>query len=128
MWPFSRNTAVRKSSAPLFFTNTLSGRKEPFVPLKPGIATYYACGPTVYSRAHIGNLRAYVFEDLVSRVLAQAGYRVRRVINITDVGHLTGDNEGDADQGEDKMEKSAKETGLQARDIAERYARLFLDD
>ena len=129
MWPFSRtNKAERKSAAPVFFTNTLGGKKEPFVPQKPGIATYYACGPTVYSRAHIGNLRAYVFEDLIARVLAQAGYRVRRVINITDVGHLTGDNEGDANQGEDRMEKSAKETGQSARDIAERYTKLFLND
>jgi cysteinyl-tRNA synthetase len=128
MWPFSRKPKEERSSAPILFTNTLTRRKEPFAPYKDGVVTYYACGPTVYNRAHIGNLRAYVLEDLISRVLAEAGYRIRRVINITDVGHLTGDNEGDADQGEDRMEKSAREAGGRAADIAERYTKLFLED
>lgn len=112
----------------MFLTNTLSGNKEVFVPQKPGIATLYSCGPTVYSQAHIGNLRSYVFSDTLARVLSEAGNRVIRVINITDVGHLTGDNEGDANQGEDRMEKSARESGQKASDIADRYTRLFLED
>lgn len=124
MWPFSRKDTNQKSSAPIFFTNTLSGKKEPFAPLHAGLVSMYSCGPTVYSQAHIGNLRAYVFSDLIARVLAQAGYRVRRVINITDVGHLV----SDADEGEDKMEKSSREAGVSASQLAERYTRLFLKD
>lgn len=127
MWPFS-GKATKKNSAPIFFTNTLSGKKEPFAPLKAGQATLYSCGPTVYSPQHIGNMRAAVFADLVGRVLKDAGYRTRRVINITDVGHLLGDNEGDADRGEDRMEKSARESGLRAEDIAKRNTELYLKD
>jgi cysteinyl-tRNA synthetase len=106
----------------------MGGQKQAFVPLRPSQATMYSCGPTVYSRAHIGNLRPYVMSDTLARVLAQNGIRVRRVINITDVGHLTGDNEGDANQGEDRMEKSARETGQNASDIADHFTRLFLED
>lgn len=113
-----------QSDAPLFFTNSLSGKKELFSPLKAGVASVYTCGPTVYSRAHIGNLRAYVFSDVLARVLTEAGYHTRRVINITDVGHLT----DDADTGEDKMEKGAREEGRSAQDIAAHYTRLFLED
>jgi cysteinyl-tRNA synthetase len=109
---------------PLFFTNTLSGRKETFIPLKPGFVTMYSCGPTVYLKAGIGNMRAYVLSDLISRVLFSNGYHVRKVINITDVGHLV----GDGDEGEDKMEKSARETGSKASDIASNYTNLFLED
>ncbi len=112
----------------MFLTNTLGGQKQAFVPLKPGIVTLYSCGPTVYSQQHIGNLRAAVFSDTLARVLRQNGYRVRQVINITDVGHLTGDNEGDANQGEDRMEKSARESGVSAQDIAERYTNRYLED
>ncbi|HEY0979527.1 MAG TPA: cysteine--tRNA ligase [Candidatus Paceibacterota bacterium] len=121
---FGRTQEPATSDAPVLFTNSLSGKKEVFTPVKAGIATLYSCGPTVYSRAHIGNLRAYVFADLIARVLAQAGYRVRRVINITDVGHLT----DDADTGEDKMEKGARLEGLSAQDIAARYTKLFVED
>ena len=84
----------------------------------------YSCGPTVYSKAQIGNLRAYVFADILARVLMQAGYRVRRVINITDVGHLM----SDADEGEDKMLVGARREGLSAEDIASKYTKLFIDD
>ncbi len=112
------------SGAPVLFSNSLSGRKDVFSPIKAGVATMYSCGPTVYSKATIGNLRAYVFSDLVARVLDQAGYRTRRVINITDVGHLT----DDADSGEDKMEKGAREAGESASDIAARYTKLFIED
>jgi cysteinyl-tRNA synthetase len=121
---FDRTTRGREAPAPLFFTNTLSGEKEPFVPHTPGIALLYSCGPTVYSRAQIGNLRAYVFSDTLARTLADAGYRVKRVINITDVGHLV----GDGDEGEDKMTVGAEREHTTPAAIAERYTTLFLDD
>lgn len=92
--------------------------------MRPGNVTLYSCGPTVYSQAHIGNLRAYVFSDLLARILEDQGQRVRRVINITDVGHLV----SDSDEGEDKMEKSARESGESASDIAEKYTKIFIDD
>lgn len=117
-----RDTA--HSEAPIFLTNSLSGKKELFSPLRANVASLYSCGPTVYSRAHIGNLRAYVFSDILARTLSEAGYHVRRVINITDVGHLT----DDADTGEDKMEKGAREQGVSAKDIAQRYTQAFLED
>jgi cysteinyl-tRNA synthetase len=103
MWPFARKKPS-VSAAPLFFTNTLSGKKELFAPLKPGVVSLYSCGPTVYGPQHIGNMRAALFADTVARVLAAAGYHVRRVINITDVGHLV----GDGDEGEDKMAVGAR--------------------
>ncbi|MEK7511224.1 MAG: cysteine--tRNA ligase [Patescibacteria group bacterium] len=112
------------SSAPVFFTNTLTGKKEIFSPLKAGQVRMYSCGPTVYSKQHIGNLKAPLFADLVARVLDAAGYRVRRVMNITDVGHLV----SNADEGEDKMEVGAKREGKSAKEIAERYAVAFMED
>lgn len=121
---FVRTSEPAKSDAPLFFTNTLSGKKEVFSPRKAGEVAMYSCGPTVYSKQHIGNLKAPVFADLVARVLTSSGYRVRRVMNITDVGHLV----SDADEGEDKMEAGARAEGLSAQDIAARYTKLFLDD
>lgn len=108
----------------IFFTNTLSGKKELFIPQRPGIVTMYSCGPTVYGPAHIGNLRAYVFSDTLARVLTANGYRVRRVINITDVGHLT----SDADEGEDKMALGAKRDKTTPEAIADRYAKEFIND
>ena len=128
MWPFSKGASEPSKNQPIFFTNTLSGKKEVFIPLKPEQASMYSCGPTVYSKQHIGNLKAPLFSDLVARVLESNGYRVRRVINITDVGHLTGDNEGDADTGEDKMEVGAKREGRSAEDIASEYTKIFQDD
>lgn len=124
MWPFRSGKARTLLETPIFFTNTLSGKKEMFVPLRPGNVTMYSCGPTVYSQAHIGNLRTYFFSDLVARVLKQRGFNVRRVINITDVGHLV----SDTDEGEDKMEKSARESGESADDIASKYTKLFQED
>lgn len=121
---FARSSEPAKSDAPLFFTNTLSGNKEVFSPRKAGEVLMYSCGPTVYSKQHIGNLKAPVFADLVARVLASSGYRVRRVMNITDVGHLV----SDADEGEDKMEAGARAEGLSAQDVAARYTKLFLED
>ena len=104
--------------------NTLSRELEEFRPLEPGRAGVYACGPTVYNFAHIGNLRTYVSEDLLVRTLRELGYEVRHVMNVTDVGHLT----GDADQGEDKMLKSAREQGQSVWQIAEFYTRAFFED
>ena len=77
----------------------------------------YTCGPTLYLRSHIGNLRAYVFADILRRILIFNGYKVTQVMNITDVGHLT----SDADEGEDKMEKAAKRENKNAEDIANYY-------
>ncbi len=121
---FKKKEHARNQRAHVFFTNTLSGEKEIFIPQKPGVVALYTCGPTVYSRQHIGNLRSGVFSDTIARVLTEAGYHVRRVINITDVGHLV----GDADTGEDKVEAGAKREGLSASAITERYTKLFLDD
>ncbi len=104
--------------------NTMSRRIEEFVPIKEGHASMYCCGPTVYNYAHIGNLRTYIFEDLLHRTLAAAGYEVRHVMNITDVGHLT----GDGDDGEDKMEKSARQAGKSVWDIADFYTDAFFSD
>jgi cysteinyl-tRNA synthetase len=92
------------------------------------MATLYSCGPTVYSAQHIGNMRGAVFADLAGRILKASGYRVRRVINITDVGHLLGDNQGDASQGEDRIEKAARESGARAAGIAHTYTDLYLKD
>src|SRR3989344_81801 len=108
----------------LFFTNTLSGNKELFIPRKPGVALMYSCGPTVYSRQHIGNLRAAVFSDTLARTLKGAGYHVRLVTNITDVGHLV----GDGDQGEDKMAVGAKREKKSPEEIAEKYTKQYLED
>lgn len=88
----------------LFLYNTLTRKKEEFKPIKKGKVGLYTCGPTVYNYAHIGNLRTYIFEDILKRVLIYNGYDVKHVMNITDVGHLT----GDMDMGEDKMEKGAR--------------------
>ena len=104
--------------------NTLSRKKEKFVPLVKGKAGMYACGPTVYNYAHIGNLRTYIFEDILKRVLQHAGMRVTQVMNITDVGHLT----SDADQGEDKMEKGAQREGKTVWEIAQFYTDAFFSD
>src|SRR5438552_145426 len=95
-----------------------------FQPLKAGEVGLYTCGPTVYDYQHIGNFRTFLFEDLLKRVLEWNGYRVRHVMNITDVGHLT----SDADTGEDKMEKGARRTGKSAWEIAKLYAGSFLED
>ena len=104
--------------------NTMSRTIEEFVPIEAGKASMYCCGPTVYNYAHIGNLRTYIFEDLLHRTLQRAGYDVKHVMNITDVGHLT----GDGDDGEDKMEKSARETGRSVWDIAKFYTDAFFAD
>ena len=85
--------------------NTLTRQKEEFAPLEGNTVRMYSCGPTVYNYAHIGNLRTYIFMDLLRRTLAYEGYGIKGVMNITDVGHLL----SDADDGEDKMQKAARE-------------------
>ena len=104
--------------------DTYSRSVRDFQPLNPEYVGVYACGPTVYDFAHIGNLRTYVFEDILRRVLEYNGYKVKHVVNITDVGHLT----SDADTGEDKMEKGSRRTGKTAWEIAELYTQAFKDD
>ena len=104
--------------------NTLTRKKEVFKPIKKNDVGIYTCGPTVYFYQHIGNMRCYLFEDILIRTLKFNGFNVKRVMNITDVGHLT----SDADEGEDKIEKAAKKEGKKAEDIAEYYAGVFFDD
>ena len=104
--------------------NTMSRTVEDFKPIREGEVGMYCCGPTVYNYAHIGNLRTYVFEDLLHRTLVKAGYHVKHVMNITDVGHLT----GDGDDGEDKLAKSARENGRSVWDIAAFYTDAFFRD
>ena len=104
--------------------NTLSRSIEPFQPRTPGLARVYSCGPTVYSRQHLGNMRPYVLADLLTRVLRWEGLDVRHVINITDVGHLT----DDADRGEDKLELAAQASGTSALEIARVWTELFKRD
>ena len=104
--------------------NTLGHRMEEFVPVDQQKIGFYGCGPTVYNYAHIGNLRAYVFQDTLSRLLRFLGYPVTHVMNITDIGHLS----GDADDGEDKMVKTAKERGQSVLEIADFYTQAFFKD
>jgi cysteinyl-tRNA synthetase len=108
----------------LLLYNTLTRQKEEFVPIRTGEAGLYTCGPTVYNFAHIGNLRTYIFEDVLKRVLVFNQYKVRHVMNITDVGHLTGDR----DMGEDKMESGSRREGKTAWEIAEFYTQAFKRD
>jgi len=107
--------------------NSLSRSKEIFESIKPGKAGMYTCGPTVYDNVTIGNWRTYILSDLVHRTLKYNGYDVDFVMNITDVGHLTGDNEGDASSGEDRMEKASKREGKTAFEISEFYTKSFLE-
>jgi len=104
--------------------NTLSRKKEKFKPIKKGEVGMYSCGPTVYWYQHIGNMRAYIFADLVRRVLEYNGLKVKHVVNVTDVGHLT----SDADEGEDKMEAAAAKEGKKAGEIADFYFGVFRED
>ena len=108
----------------VYLYNTMSRAVEEFKPITEGFVGLYGCGPTVYDYAHIGNLRTYIFEDTLKRVLRHAGYKVKHVMNITDVGHLT----GDGDEGEDKMAKSARERGKSVWDIAKFYTDAFFKD
>ena len=104
--------------------NSATRTKEEFVPLHPDIVKMYTCGPTVYHYAHIGNLRSYIMEDVLEKYLRYAGYNVKRVMNITDVGHLS----SDADTGEDKMLKGAKREHKTVMEIAKFYTDAFFSD
>ncbi len=115
---------AKKAVMKLKVYNTLTRKKEVFKPLKSKEVRMYTCGPTVYDYAHIGNLRAFIFEDLLRRVLEFSGYKVMHVMNITDVGHLT----SDADTGEDKIEVGAKRENKTAWQIADFYTKSFLQD
>ena len=108
----------------LFLYNSLTRKKQEFKPIKAGAVGLYTCGPTVYNYAHIGNLRTYIFEDILKRVLIYNDFAVKHVMNITDVGHLTGDR----DMGEDKMEAGAAREGKSAWDIADFYTQAFKKD
>ena len=108
----------------IFFSNTLTRKKELFKPIDEREVRIYSCGPTVYKDATIGNMRTNIFQDVLRRVLRYNGYKFKHVMNITDVGHLV----SDGDEGEDKMIKSAKEEHKSPEEIAEHYTKLFFDD
>ena len=103
--------------------NTLSRKIEEFQPLDPSTVGLYTCGPTVYWSTHIGHMSKYIGDDILKRVLLYDGYKVKHVMNITDVGHLT----SDADEGEDKMEKGAQREGLSVWEIAKKYEKEFFE-
>ncbi len=108
----------------MYLYNSATHKKEEFVPNHPDIVKMYTCGPTVYHYAHIGNLRSYIMEDVLEKALRYEGYNVKRVMNITDVGHLA----SDADTGEDKMLKGAKREHKSVMEIAQFYTDAFFDD
>ncbi len=116
-----RKKLIEKNS--LFLKNTMSNEKEEF-DVENEVVKFYTCGPTVYNYAHIGNLRTYVFEDVLRRVLEYNNYDLKQVMNITDVGHLT----DDADDGEDKVEKEAKKKDMDAWKLAQFYSDAFFQD
>ena len=108
----------------MYLYNSLSHKKELFQPNSPDVVKMYTCGPTVYHFAHIGNLRTYIMEDVLEKALKYLGYNVKRVMNITDVGHLS----SDADTGEDKMLKGAKRENKSVMEIAQFYTDAFMAD
>ncbi|MCA9397928.1 cysteine--tRNA ligase, partial [candidate division WWE3 bacterium] len=109
----------------LYLYNSLSRQKEKFEPIDPRNITMYACGPTVYGPAHVGNFRTFVLSDIVYRTLVFLGYETEYVMNITDVGHLV----SDADEGEDKMSKGVRREGVSsAWELANKYIGVFLND
>ncbi|MFK4002683.1 cysteine--tRNA ligase [Qipengyuania sp. NPDC077563] len=112
------------TETPLKLFNSLTRQIETFTPVHPGEARVYSCGPTVYNYPHIGNMRAYVFADILGRTLSWKGYDLTHIINITDVGHLT----DDGDAGEDKMEKMAAQKSQSIWDIAKHYTEAYWED
>ena len=108
----------------IYFYNTLTRKKELFKPIDEKEVRIYSCGPTVYKDATIGNMRTSIFQDVLRRVLRYNGYKLKHVMNITDVGHLV----SDGDEGEDKMVKSAREEHKSPEEIANHYTKLFFDD
>lgn len=115
---------ISKTKASFNLTNTLTRALEELHPLNPPEVSIYTCGPTVYDFPHIGNHRTFIFEDILVKALRRFGYKPNRVMNITDVGHLT----DDGDEGEDKMELGARQEGLTAWDIAKKYEEAFFSD
>ena len=108
----------------IFFYNTLTKSKETFKPIDNKEVKIYSCGPTVYKDATIGNMRTNLFQDTLRKVLKYNGYKIKHVMNITDVGHLV----SDGDEGEDKMLKSAREENKSPLEIAKHYTELFFED
>ena len=108
----------------IYFYNTLTRKKEKFKPIDTKEIKIYSCGPTVYKDATIGNMRTNIFQDVLRRVLKYNGYKIKHVMNITDVGHLV----SDGDEGEDKMIKSAREEHKTPLEIANHYTDLFFKD
>ena len=104
--------------------NTLSRKKEVFKPIVKGKAGIYSCGPTVYSYQHIGNMRSYIFSDILRRVLEYNGYKIKHIVNVTDVGHLTSDSDG----GKDKIEEAAQKERKSVSEIADYYFEIFKED
>lgn len=123
-----------KPAVPLYLHNTLGNEKQSFtLPSRVHTVRMYNCGPTVYGRQHIGNLSMFVFTDILRLTLEYNGYPVKQVINFTDFGHLSGDNEGNADEGEDRMTKGLKREGMKPtmenmKVLAKKYADVFLED
>jgi len=121
--------AVPADQPPVHLFNTETGSKEVFTPLSPGVVLMYSCGPTVYDYIHVGNLRAYVFADILKRTLIFHGYEVQHTVNLTDFGHLT----DDGDAGEDKIMKGLKREGLPVtleamRQLSDQFIAAFYDD
>ena len=108
----------------IYLYNTLTKKKELFTPINKGEVKIYSCGPTVYKDATIGNMRTNIFQDVLRRMFKYNGYKIKHVMNITDVGHLV----SDGDEGEDKMVKSAKEEHKTPKEIADYYTKLFFQD
>src|SRR5581483_11164873 len=109
----------------LHLYNTLTAQKEKVVPLAPSEVTMYSCGPTVYRPVHIGNLRSFLLSDFINRTLAYHGLRVRKLMNITDVGHMTDEL---TEEGRDRMLLAADDEGLTTSEIAAKYTQAFYDD
>ena len=107
----------------IYLTNSLTRKKEKFVPINPSNIGIYSCGPTVYWNQHIGHMYAYVQWDVLVRFLRFVGYEVKWIMNITDVGHMTSDE----DTGVDKMEKGAKREGVSVWQLADKYIKQFLE-
>jgi len=108
--------------------NSLSKQVQEFSSIDPQVVKMYTCGPTVYSFTHIGNFRTFALSDFLIRTLQFNGYNIKFIMNITDVGHLTGDNEGDADTGDDRLEVSARKEGKSVKDIVSFYTNQFMID
>lgn len=134
LFTFKRTAKHTIPARPLYLYNTLSTEKESFtLPSQARTVRMYNCGPTVYGPQHIGNLSMFVFTDVLRLTLEYNDFQVKQVINFTDFGHLSGDNEGDADHGEDRMSKGLKREGLKPTlenmaQLGKRYAELFLHD